>query len=257
MNIYYNSHKAQAIVSVLFYWFISCNAPTTEKAQNPALTANPAPAPKEIICPDFDFDRSADIIPQDLFFPGDSMICGGWVLEDTITPRGNYFRHLISNDTCCQNNLYIGWGNTTIHNFGNIPSIRTFHPKMTPFYEFEDENNLYLTGAGSSGLPVVGLLLYVLPLKSGVEYQMYDYIEWDVKSYTILDYDFDDEKGRTLIATNLLTNKTKKIRFKNPVSSHSDPWIVDSLSVNSDQIFIKMAFLDTYKEQVTVPNDID
>ena len=248
-----------------FLLFLSaCQNPPAPPPEQPAV--HPVSPPADTIrCPGDLLETDTDTVPPGLFSPGRRHdICGWWMPEDTVTPRGNSVRYLISNDTCCRDYLYLEWGNRQFRNVDNLGCLRQFHPKMNPEYAGESKEYLFFESAGSGGLPVVAWTFWLFPLRPNGHGKAYNTVApeaYDPKSLTIVR---EVENGRTdyhfVEAYNIRTGRVKPIRFKNRLSTACPAWAVDSVSITPRTIFLRMEVLDRHDEIITetvvLPNDI-
>ena len=262
--------KKQSMKYLFAIFCALCACQHAPVKQNLAETAGlPSPAVQDsVICPGEMEQIWPDSIPADLFAPKNrKLVCGsyGWYMpDDTITPSGNFVKYLISNDTCCRDYLYLNWGNSHFHQTENLGELRQFHPKMNPRYVGENDQYLFLEGAGSGGLPVIAWLLWVFPLNQNERYGRYETIgpeTYDLKSMTILRA---VEKNATdylaIEAYNIRTSHVKPIRLRKRIRKDAPTWDIDSVAITPQSIFLRIEGYDnkgqTVTETVFLPNDI-
>lgn len=250
-------------LSALLY---ACHSQPQHAKQQPAETAVASQVQRKdsVICPGDMQESSTDSIPPGLFAPENREdICGWRMPEDTVTVKGNFIKYLISNDSCCLDNLYIEWGNSKYRHIETFPPLRQFHPKMTPELLAETNDCLFLEGAASGGLPVIGSLLYVFPLQGNGQVEGYEMISWeafDPNSMTLVREVENATERHFIEAYNIRTHKTKPFRFKNRQLCASASWAVDSVSVTPQKIFVRMSLVDDKDESIietlVLSNDI-
>ncbi len=218
-----------------------------------------------LICPDGMPENESDTIPFNLFSPKNrDDVCGWWMPEDTVTPKGNFVKYLISNDTCCRSYLYLKWGNNRFENTGNVGGFRHFNPRMTPAYIAESDQYLFLESAASGGMPSTGWNLWVLPLVPGLKSAVYTTISnqaYDLRSLTIVREIYDAPGDYPLLeAYNIRTHQIKPIKLRHRISAASASWAIDSVSITPQHIFLRIGVLndqdDMVDETIVLPNDI-
>lgn len=245
----------------------ACHSQPQPAKQQPLETAV-APQVQEkssIICPGDMREPTTDSIPTDLFAPGNrENVCGWWMPEDTTTPKGSFVKYLISNDSCCLDNLYIRWGTAKIQNIEALSPLRQFHPRMTPCYVGESDKYLFMESAASGGLPTIGWNLWLFPLESGRHSEVYATAApeaYDLKSLTIIREVEENRTGHNFLeAYNIRTHRVKPIRLKNRIMTDLPHLAIDSVSVTPKTIFLRVETYDKndkpVDEVVILPNDI-
>ncbi len=223
-----------------------------------------------VICPGEMREMQAKSIPANLFAPRNRRLtCGdyGWYMpDDTVTPKGNFVKYLISNDTCCREYLYLNWGNAKFHRTENLGELRQFHPKTNPRYTGETDQYLFLEGAANGGFPITGWLLWAFPLASKEEdYQLYSTLDqdaYDLKSMTLLrEVEKNTTDNLVIEAYNMRTKRIKPIHLPKQIRKNaSSDWSIDSISVTPRTIFLQLGGYDKQgkevKETLLLPNDI-
>ena len=249
---------------------IACHCQRAPAKQNLAKAVDlPQSAVQDsVICPGEMQQTWPDSIPTDLFAPKNrELVCGsyGWYMpDDTITPSGNFVKYLISNDTCCRGYLYLNWGNSKFHQTENLGELRQFHPKMNPWYVGENDQYLFLEGAGSGGLPVIVWLLWVFPLNPNERYRSYETIgpeTYDLESMTLLrEVEENATDYLALEVYNMRTSRVKPIRLRKRILQDAPPLHIDSVAITPRTIFLRIEGYDKngkeVQEVVILPNDI-
>jgi hypothetical protein len=250
---------------VLSVFFCACQLSPPNQQSASLSTISQTHTENPIICPGEMLEPPTDSIPTDLFAPENREdICDWRMPDDTVTAKGIFVKYLISNDTCCRDNLYIQWGNAKFQNIEALSPLRQFHPKMNPRYVGESDEYLFMESAASGGLPIVGWNFWLFPLALGRHSEVYATVApeaYDLKSLTIIrEVEVNRTEYHFLEAYNIKTQRVKPIKFKNRLSAASPTWALDSISVTPRTIFLSLEVQDDNGEIVTekiiLPNDI-
>ncbi len=229
--------------------------PDTSHAVPLARPAKPTVRLREVYRDDF-------IIPSHLASAATWRGSDAELPYDTVTSRGNFVRYLLTDDSCCADNVYLRWGNARFSRTYIIPRVRQYRSYFTPMLAHETKDYLILEHGCATDC---GAVLF-LPLNKTEQPQDIEaVVGYDPQSYTVV-HGFANFKRETafefLQATNVRTRKTRRIVFRHPAMAALLRNVVDSCRVDKRSIYLKatLRLAEEREEQVTeevrLPNDI-
>jgi len=179
--------------------------------------------------------------------------------QDTITKRGNFVRYLLTEDSCCADNVYIRWGNAGFSCTYIARGVRDYRSYFTPHLKHETKDYLILWHGCATGCQA----LLFLPLnKQEKLLDVEDVVGYDPQSYTVV-HGFPNPDQETdfefLQAVNAKTRKTKRVVFRHMGRMAQRSQSVDSCRVDRQKIRINATLLQDEKEvaeELILPNDI-
>jgi hypothetical protein len=206
-------------------------------------------------------DRDSLIIPHDLkTFSRDSEDTY-WIPKDTTTVHKNFIKYLITNDSCCSDNIYLNWGNDSINRIEIAQYVRQCRSYFTPYLVHETSEYLILEHGCATDCSAV----LFLPLNNSEKVKSFlDIIDYNPGNYTVIkaiDNNLEENEHEFIEAVNAKTNKTKRIIFKNSGLAARLIFLVDSCNISDDEIYIRANLYDKQKdkkvvEELRLRNDI-
>jgi len=183
-----------------------------------------------------------------------------FIPKDTFTIHGEFLKYLITNDSCCSDNIYLNWGNDTISRIYISACARQLRPYFTPELKWVTKDYFILERACATDCRAV----LFFPLNNSEPVRDFQgIIGYDPLSYTVLaELDAEQQTEFEFIrALNVKTGKTKRIVFQHSSTAAQHLFSIDSCRINADEIYIKADLLDraTDKriiEELKLKNDI-
>lgn len=183
-----------------------------------------------------------------------------WIPKDTMTVHGNFLKYLITNDSCCLNNIYINWGNDSVNRIEIAQSIRQFRSYFTPSLVHETEDYLILEHGCSTECKAV----LFLPLNTYEKiHHILNIVKYDPKTSIVICGLLDNtflSKHEFVVAINIKTGNQKRITFKNSTTAANPILLIDSCNISDDEIYLKANLNDNEKnfviEELRLLNDI-
>jgi hypothetical protein len=207
-------------------------------------------------------DRDDSIIPPHLASAAGRRGPDADLPRDTVTKRGNFVRYLLTEDSCCADNVYLRWGNARFSRTYIMPRVRRYRSYFTPMLEHETKDYLILwhgCATDCKALLFLPLNNYEAPL------DLVEVVGYDPQSYTVVHGFGNPEQANYfefLRAINAKTRKTKRIIFRHSAMAAQQRDVIDSCRVDKQHIYLKatLRLAEDRDEDVTevlrLPNDI-
>jgi hypothetical protein len=184
-----------------------------------------------------------------------------WIPKDTITVHNNFLKYLVTNDSCCLNNIYINWGNDSVNRIEIAQSVRQFRSYFTPSLVHETEDYLILEHGCSTECKAV----LFLPLNNYEKiHHILNIVKYNPKSYIVICGLLDNtnlSNHEFLVAINIKTGNQKRIIFKNTAIAANPILLIDSCNISDDEIYLRANLNVNGKnnviEELRLTNDIN
>jgi hypothetical protein len=225
------------------------------------IADHPTPPAKPIVR-HLEIDRDDSSVPAHLASAAGRRGKDAELPQDTITKRGNFVRYLLTEDSCCADNVYIRWGNARFSRTYIMPRVRRYRSYFTPMLRHETKDYMILW----HGCATDCRALLFLPLNKNEEpLDIAKVVGYDPQSYTVVHGLGNPEQENYfefLRAINVKTRKTKRIVFKHLAMAAQQRDVIDSCRIDERAIYLKatLRLAEEREENVTeivrLPNDI-